>query len=179
MATSKLFLIPFLLFAIVLLGWGTSLLSFNEPSLASLQKQILNLQRDLRGFDKMKEEYVREEIEIIWDKQHLLELNDQQSELNTNLSHLTESFKQEASALRDNRHQMDRALSALHDSNDQMRSQDMEVLRRLDEESGKAHEKMHEEHQEHVVLEDILGEMRQLLDIQRSGLRGAPKSADS
>jgi len=175
MMSSKVLLAPCLIFAVLILGWSTSLLSFDEPSLGTLQNQIQNLQRDLRGFDKMKDEYIREEIEIVWDKQHLLELNEQQSELNRDLSHLSESFEQEASALRDNQRQMNRALSALHESNDKMRAQDMEVLKRLDEESGKAQEKMHEEHQEHVVLQDILGEMRQLLDVQRSRLRGAPK----
>lgn len=173
--SSKLLFAPCLVFAVLILGWSTSLLSSDEPSLATLQNQIRNLQRDLRGFDKMKDEYIREEIEIIWDKQHLHELNEQQSELTRDLSHLSQSFEQESSALRDNQRQMNRALSALHESNDKMRGRDMEVLKRLDEESGKAQEKMHQEHEEHVVLEDILGEMRQLLDIQRSRLRGASK----
>ncbi|KAL7490079.1 hypothetical protein ACHAW6_015806 [Cyclotella cf. meneghiniana] len=173
--SSKLLFAPCLVFAVLILGWSTSLLSSDEPSLATLQNQIRNLQRDLWGFDKMKDEYIREEIEITWDKQHLHELNEQQSELTRDLSHLSQSFEQEASALRDNQRQMNRALSALHESNDKMRSRDMEVLKRLDEESGKAQEKMHQEHEEHVVLQDILGEMRQLLDIHRSRLRGASK----
>ncbi|KAL7482395.1 hypothetical protein ACHAW6_008069 [Cyclotella cf. meneghiniana] len=176
MSSSKLLLAPCVVFALIVLGWSTSLLSFDEPSVASLQNQINNLQRDLQGFDKMKEEYIHEEIELAWEKQHLSELNEQQSELNSGLSHLTESFKQEVSAQRDNQRQISRALSSLHESNQKMRARDMRVLRELNEESLKAHGKLNEEHQEYVVLNDVLGEMRQLLEIQRSGIRGAPKS---
>ena len=89
MSTSKLLFAPCLLFAVILIGWSTSLFS-NEPSIRSLENQVSNLRRKLQGYEDMKEQNIRDGIEIIWDQQHLHEVKEQEAELTSNVERLTQ-----------------------------------------------------------------------------------------
>jgi hypothetical protein len=128
----------------------------------------------------MKEEYIRDEIELSWDQQHLKQLNEQQAQLNGGLVQMAESFKQESIALRNNQKEMNKALSELRASNYRKREQDMDLLRQLSEESAKVHQKEDYEHRQNLVLKDILGEMKLLLNVDKEKrLRGGQKSTNA
>lgn len=90
LGSKVLLLIPCLCFGVIVLKWKQS----GEPSIASLEMQLSNLQRQLQGFDKLKEDYVREEIELGWDRQHLTELKDRRAELSNSLAQMSDAFKE-------------------------------------------------------------------------------------
>ena len=172
MLSSKLLLLT-LCFGVVLTRWER-----NNASIESLEVQITNLQRQLQGYDELKEKIDRDEIAIGWNNQHVSELNDRREELSSSLAHMSEAFKRGAHNLKDNNKEMSRALSALHDHNVKLREQDMQTIHQLEEESVNAHVKVNHEHAENVVLKEILDDMRSLLNKAAGGsgkerLRGA------
>ena len=66
--------------------------------------------------------------------------------------------------------------------NNKMRwiKQDIDLLRQLSEESTKVHQKEDCEHQQNLVLKDIRGKMKMLLNVDKEKrLRGAQKSTNS
>jgi DNA repair exonuclease SbcCD ATPase subunit len=181
LGSKVLLLIPCLCFGVIVLKWKQS----GEPSIASLEMQLSNLQRQLQGFDKLKEDYVREEIELGWDRQHLTELKDRRAELSNSLAQMSDAFKEGARNLRDNNSEMARALAAMHAHNVKMRTNDMKTIQHLKDEAAIVHEKVHHEREENADLKEILGEIRSLLDIEKAnavtqeGLRGSPKPNNS
>jgi chromosome segregation ATPase len=182
MLNSKLLLlIPCFCFGIIVLKWEQR----GEPSIASLEMQLTNIQRQLQGFDRLKEDYIREEIELGWEKQHLTELKDRRAELSTSLAHMSDTFKKNARNLEDNNSEMARALAAMHEHNMKMKENDMKTIQHLKKEAAIVHEKVDHERDENSDLKEILDEIRSLLDIQKAnavtneGLRGSPKSNDS
>jgi hypothetical protein len=180
MLSSKLLIVPSLCFAAILLGWSLSLLSLGGPSINSLENQISSLRRELQGFDEMKEEYIWDEIELSWDQQHLQQLNEQQAQLNGGFSTNGRVFQTRPIALRNNQKEMNKALSELRASNYRKREQDMDLLRHFSEESAKVHQKVDYEHRQNLVLKDILGKMKLLLDVDKEKqLRGTQKSTNS
>ena len=156
--------------------------SRDDPTIKTLELQLKDLHRQLEGLDEIREDLIRDEIEEGWNKQHLAELKDRRAELSSNLKHMSETFKESANNLKDNNKEMARYLAAMHEHNTKLREKEALVVHQLDEESSKAHEKVHLEHEENAALKEILSEMRQLLDIEKSkavtreGIRGAQNS---
>lgn len=180
MLSSKiLLLISSLCFSMILLRWERE----DQPSIKSLETQLTNLQRQLQGFDSLKNDLIRHEIAIGWDNQHLSELKDRRAELSSSLAHMSEAFKRGASNMKGSNQEMARALEALHSHHVKLREEDMITINHLEEESVNAHARAKREHEEMIALKDILGEMEQLLDAQKSstvsreGLRG-PRSTN-
>jgi hypothetical protein len=165
MTTSKLLFAPCLLFAIIIVGWSTSLMS-NEPNIRALENQISNLRRELVGYEEMKDHHMRDEIELSWDQQHLRELHEQEEAVIRNVERMTETHEKKTRHLRSNHEEMNRAILSTQENNDRMRQQDSEMLTRLGKEATRAEEKALEEHEFNLVLNDILDEMRYLLNVQ-------------
>jgi hypothetical protein len=64
------------MFVVFLLKGNTSLFRFNTPCRISLLREIDRLQHDLESFERLKKQYVDEEVQLQWDKQHILESED-------------------------------------------------------------------------------------------------------
>ena len=172
-------LIPCLCLGVILMTWERG-----DPSILDLEIQIRTLQRQLQGYDKLKEEYDRDKIEIGWDLQHMEELKERKYEISNSLTRMTETFKNKESSLKEGNEQMARYLAALHEHNAQSKKKDMQTLQRLKEESDSAHRKANHEHAENMVLKEILREMQSLLDIEKANvftqdrIRGDPNPED-
>lgn len=178
MLSSKLLLlIPCLCFGVILNRWESN----DKPSTKDLKLQLTNLQRQLKDFESLKEDYVRDKIEEVWGNQHLSELKDRRATLSDSLAHMSEAFKHSAGALKDSNKHMSDYVSSIMQHNSEMREQDVKIVHQLEEQSAKVHEQVDHELEEHAVLKEILDEMRHLLDVQKSndatreGLRGTSK----
>ena len=138
----------------------------NEPNIRALENQISNLRRELVGYEEMKDHHMRDEIELSWDQQHLRELHEQEEAVIRNVERMTETHEKKTRHLRSNHEEMNRAILSTQENNDRMRQQDSEMLTRLGKEATRAEEKALEEHEFNLVLNDILDEMRYLLNVQ-------------
>lgn len=175
MLNSKiLLLIPCCLFGALLIRRERG-----DPSIRFLKMQITNLQRQLQGYDDLKREYERDEIEIGWANQHLSELRDRKAEISNSLTRGTETLKEYSSGLNASNKQMARYLSALHEYNIQTREKEMQEIHRLEQESISAHRKANHAHAENMVLKEILVEMQSLLDVEKTDVFSADAMGDN
>lgn len=142
--------------------------------------QRTGLQRQLQGYGDLKEEYVRDEIELRWDRQHLAELNDRRTALSKSLMHMSESFERDTDGLKKSNEHMARHLAALQEHGDEAKNKDLQIIHQIEEQTADAHRRANHEHAENMVLKEILSEMQSLLDIENAKtvttekLRGAP-----
>ena len=175
MLSSKLLLLTLCL-CVLLLRWKINY----EPSITALEMQRTGLQRQLQGYGDLKEEYVRNEIELRWDRQHLAELNDRRTALRKSLMHMSESFERDTDGLKKSNEHMARHLAALQERSDEAKNKDLQIIHQIEEQTADAHRRANHEHAENMVLKEILSEMQSLLDIEnakavtKEKLRGAP-----
>jgi hypothetical protein len=158
MLSSWLLFFPCLLFVIVLVGWSAELISTR-----SLEEQIAGLRRELEGYDEMKEQLIRNEIELSWDRQHLQELKNRESEINSSIEMMTEVHEQIENAMREKNEDYVNYRFRMEEKMDTVRQQNREALMRLEEQRQNARLAADQEHEFNIVLHDILDELRELL----------------
>lgn len=83
------------MFVVFLLKGNTSLFRFNTPCRISLLREIDRLQHDLESFERLKKQYVDEEVQLQWDNQHILESEDIVTSMVSSSMELSTKFHEE------------------------------------------------------------------------------------
>jgi chromosome segregation ATPase len=130
-----------------------------DPSIKSLKAQLADLQQQLQGFEELNEKLARSEIEIGWEKQHVLELEHRKKELSRKIVRTSDDIDD----FKHDNAQMERWLLALRQQNERVKQKDDIRIQHLQEELSANRKEVNDAQKNNAALREVLHELRSLL----------------
>jgi hypothetical protein len=160
------------------LGVMAYILQLNYASTSSPEGLLQQIEKPTHGldtYDKLKQHFIQDEMEITKDKILITELEERKTKMVSGLENVARTLYAVESKTKKSGKRISEAMEAMEQSNDKIRRDDIRLLNKLMGEDALAHEKLYEERQENLALKDLLGEMKLLTEKQKKteGLRGS------
>ena len=140
------------MFSVFLVKGNTTILRFNTPSRVTLLSEIDSRKHELESFQKLKKQYVDEETQLNWDKQHISESEDIVTSMLASSQELSERFHDEEHHIRQETEHMHKDLQAAARSNSNAAEQDHDSVRKLSRDIQETYKEVKQEHEETIQL---------------------------
>ena len=162
---------------VVVLFKGNTIFAFSGTN-ATLD-QISKLTHDLDSFDRLKKEFVNDELELRWDRQHIAELLENVQSMRDGFGRVTQSFYQQEHDLVKKNGSLREALITSSELNTNIRKLDHDEAVQLSKQVEKVHSELENEVAKNAVLKKLLAEtiqemQKENIPVSQAALRGSP-----
>lgn len=139
-------------FVVFLLRGNTSIFRFNTPNRVTLVTEIESLKQDLQSFEKLKKQYIDEETQLNWDKQHIAESEDIAASILASSRELSERFHAEEHHIKEVTEHMHEHMQLAAKSNANAAVRDHESVINLSRDIQETYKEAKQENQEKLAL---------------------------
>ena len=148
----------------------------------SVVDPLVRLSHQLESLDRLKKEFVDDELELSWDRQHIAELQSNIDSMKSSFGNLRKQFHQEEASLIQKNESFREAIASTTELHSSVQKLDRDVFLQLASQVEKAHMELDQEMAENAklkkLLADTIDEMnRQNIPIPEVALRGSFKTA--
>eukprot|EP00569_Conticribra_weissflogii_P006873 CAMPEP_0171329812 /NCGR_PEP_ID=MMETSP0878-20121228/1555_1 /TAXON_ID=67004 /ORGANISM="Thalassiosira weissflogii, Strain CCMP1336" /LENGTH=207 /DNA_ID=CAMNT_0011829933 /DNA_START=47 /DNA_END=670 /DNA_ORIENTATION=- len=148
--------------------------SSSSSSADKLLDQIAKLTHDLDAFEKLKEQFTSDEIELLWDKQHIADLEGRITEMKTGFGSFAEKEIEVKRGLKKQHEEIENLFVDNWKRFEAERENDQQILKDLVTKVRSTHQQMQEEHIENESMKRALEMMtREIERSQKARLRGS------
>ncbi|KAL7462603.1 hypothetical protein ACHAXS_002984 [Conticribra weissflogii] len=148
--------------------------SSNTSGADALLDQISKLTQDLDAFEKLKKQFTSDEIELLWDKQHISDLEGRIMEMKTGFGSFAEKEIEVKKGLKKQHEEIENLLVDNWKRFEAERENDQQILKDLVTKVRSTHQQMQDEHIENESMKKALEMMTLEVErAQRARLRGS------
>lgn len=140
------------MFIVFIFKGNTSIFRFNTPSRVSLLNEIDHLKYDLKAYEALKEQYVHEEMQLQWDKQHITESEEVVTSMLASSKDLSDRFHDVQQHIKEESDHMHEDIQAATKSSNNAAKHDHETVMMLSQDIQKTNSEAKHEHEETVSL---------------------------
>ncbi|KAL3777542.1 hypothetical protein ACHAWO_005961 [Cyclotella atomus] len=151
------------MFVVFLFKANTSIFRFNTPSRVSLLDEIDHLKHDLKAYEALKEQYVNEEMQLQWDKQHITESEEVVTSMIASSKDLSDRFHDVEQHMKEENDHMHEGIQAASKSSTNAAKHDHETVMKLSKDIQETNAEARHAHEETVSLRRQISEMMEEL----------------
>lgn len=144
-----------------------------------MMDQVSKLTHDLEPFNQLKKEFVDDELELSWDRQHIAELQDSMKSMKDSFEKVARTFGTEEEDLVKKNESLREALVTSSHLNSSVQKLDQGVFLQLSRQAARVHMELDAEMAENAALRKALADTmwdmeKQKMDVpQAAALRGS------
>ena len=151
---------------------------FSTPVSSGVMNRLSKLTHDLNSLDQLKKEFVDDELEIQWDRQHIRELQENTASMKESFKKLARTFDAETKNLYVGNESLREALAASAELQEEADKFDRQALMELSRQADMIHMQLDQEGRENARLRRLLAETMDVmrdenLPVPQAALRGA------